>query len=129
MDYSANYDAVFASLGVGFFVVYFLFMLAIMVLILAGFWKLFTKAGKPGWAAIVPFYNSYCLFDIAWGSGWLFLLTFVPCVNFVVMIILYFKIAKAYGQGTGFGFGLLLLPYVFFPILGFGKSEYVGPQA
>lgn len=124
MDYS-----VFASLGVGFFVVYFLFMLAIMVLILAGFWKLFTKAGKPGWAAIVPFYNSYCLFDIAWGSGWLFLLTFVPCVNFVVMIILYFKIAKAYGQGTGFGFGLLLLPYVFFPILGFGKSEYVGPQA
>ena len=88
----------------------------------------FVKAGKPGWASLIPFYNTYCLYDIAWGNGWLFLLTFVPCVGAIFGIIMLFKLAKAFGQGTGFGFGLLFLNTIFILILGFGKSEYVGPQ-
>ena len=90
--------------------------------------KLFVKAGRAGWKCLIPFYNTYCLYDIAWGNGWLFLLMFVPCVNVVVGIMMLFKLAKAFGQGTGFGFGLLFLNTIFILILGFGSAEYVGPQ-
>lgn len=124
----ANYDAAAMAVGTGFLIVYYLFALALSVVIIVAMWKMFVKAGKPGWACLVPFYNNYCLFDIAFGDGWLFLLTLVPCVNFVFLIMLYFKLAKAFGQGTGFGFGLLFLNPIFMLILGFGKSEYIGPQ-
>lgn len=123
-----NYEAAGLALGIGFWVVYMLFVLALSVFILVAMWKVYAKAGKPGWACLVPFYNTYCLFEIAFGNGWLFLLTFVPCVNFVFLIMLYFKLAKAFGQGVGFGFGLLFLSPIFFAILAFGKSQYVGPQ-
>ncbi|MBQ2936366.1 MAG: hypothetical protein IJ029_06045 [Lachnospiraceae bacterium] len=109
-------------------IVYMLFVLAISVFMVVAMWKMFTKAGKPGWGCLVPFYNNYCLFEIAFGNGWLFLLTFVPCVNFVFLIMLYFKLAKAFGQGVGFGFGLLFLNPIFVAILGFGNAEYIGPQ-
>lgn len=122
------YDAMLATIGAGVFTVYLIFMLIIAVLTLVGMWKIYSKAGKPGWACLVPFYGQYCLFDIAWGNGWLFLLTFVPCVNFVIAIMLYFKLAKAFGRGTGFGFGLLFLNTIFVLILGLGKDEYIGPQ-
>lgn len=129
-DYYASdsYDAMVAAVGLGIFTVYFIFILIIAVLTIIAMWKIFSKAGKPGWACLIPFYSQYCLFDIAWGSGWLFLLTFVPCVNFVIMIMLYFKLAKAFGRGTGFGFGLLFLNTIFVLILGLGKDEYIGPQ-
>lgn len=123
-----TYDAAVTAAAVGFSAVYVVFCLAIGVLTLIAWWKLFVKAGKPGWAAIVPFYNTYCMYDITFGNGWLFLLTFVPCVNFVILIMMQFKLAKAYGQSTGFGFGLLFLNTIFVLILGFGKSEYIGPQ-
>ena len=100
--------------------------LVVCVVLLAGLWKLFVKAGKPGWAAIVPFYNMYCMYQISFGKGWLFLLTFVPVVGFVFGIMMCFKLAKAFGKGTGFGFGLLFLSPIFMCILGFGDAEYVG---
>lgn len=109
--------------------VYVLIMLALMVVTLVGLWKVFTKAGKPGWAAIVPFYNLYCLFEMSFGNGWLFLLTFVPCVNIVIQIMMNFKLAKSFGKGVGFGFGLLFFNFIFMMILGFGDAEYVGPNA
>lgn len=123
-----NYEAAGLALGIGFWVAYMLFALALSVFILVAMWKVYAKAGKPGWACLVPFYNTYCLFEIAFGNGWLFLLTFVPCVNFVFLIMLYFKLAKAFGQGVGFGFGLLFLSPIFFAVLAFGKAQYVGPQ-
>lgn len=118
------YSAAAAGISVGYIIVY----LAIIVVSLVGMWKVFVKAGKPGWAAIVPFYNTYCLFEMTFGNGWLFLLCFVPCVNFVVMIMCCFKLAKAFGQGVGFGFGLLFLPFIFMMILGFGDAQYIGAQ-
>ncbi len=123
-----NYDAVYTAATAGFSIAYLLIVLVISVLTIIAMWKIYVKAGRPGWASIIPFYSQYCLFDIAWGNGWLFLLTFVPCVNFVVLIMLYFKLAKAFGKGTGFGFGLVFLNTIFVLILGFGDAKYIGPQ-
>lgn len=123
-----SYDAAYAAAASGISAVYAILSLAISVLTLVAMWKLFVKAGRAGWKCLIPFYNTYCLYDIAWGNGWLFLLMFVPCVNVVVGIMMLFKLAKAFGQGTGFGFGLLFLNTIFILILGFGSAEYVGPQ-
>ncbi len=127
---NTNYDAAFAALAavsLGVWVAYSLFMLAICVLLIVANWKIYVKAGKPGWACIVPFYSQYCLYDFTWGSGWMFLLQFIPCVNFVVLIMTFFKLAKSFGKGTGFGFGLWLLSPIFLLILAFGDAEYIGP--
>ena len=123
-----SYDAAYAAAASGVSAVYVILSLAISVLTLVAMWKLFVKAGRAGWKCLIPFYNTYCLYDIAWGNGWLFLLMFVPCVNVVVGIMMLFKLAKAFGQGTGFGFGLLFLNTIFILIIGFGSAEYVGPQ-
>lgn len=126
-DYDA-YEAALITMGIGVYMVCLVIGLIFLVLTLIGLWKIYAKAGKPGWASLVPLYREYCLFDIAWGSGWMFLLMFVPCVNFVISIILCFKLAKAFGRGTGFGFGLLFLTPIFLLILGFGNDQYIGPQ-
>ncbi|MCH5261318.1 MAG: hypothetical protein J1F42_00230 [Lachnospiraceae bacterium] len=107
--------------------IYYIIMLALTVLLLVSLWKIFVKAGKPGWAAIVPFYNFYCLFEISFGNGWLFLLIFVPCVNVVMQIIAYVKLAQAFGKSGGFAVGVIFLPYIFLPILAFDGSQYYGP--
>lgn len=123
-----SYEATYVAVASGVSAVYTIISLVIAVLTLVAMWKIFVKAGKAGWKCLIPFYNTYCLYDIAWGNGWLFLLMFVPCVNVVVGIMMLFKLAKAFGQGTGFGFGLLFLNTIFILILGFGSAEYVGPQ-
>ena len=111
-----------------FFTVMWIACLAIYVLAIIGFWKMFEKAGEPGWKALIPIYNLYILFKIAWGNGILFLLLFVPAANFIILIMLQFKVARAYGQGDAYAFGLIFLPYIFYLVLGFGDSEYVGPD-
>ncbi len=102
--------------------------LIICVLGLVSMAKIFKKAEKPGWAALVPFYNLYVLFEIAWGKGLLFLLSLIPLVNIVVLIILWAKLAKAFGKRGGFAVGLVFLNLIFTCILGFGKAQYVGPK-
>ena len=101
--------------------------LVVAVLVLVGMWKAFVKAGKPGWGAIIPLYNLYCLFDMSFGKGWMFLLMIIPVVDVVVLIMMYVKLAKAFGKGGGFAVGLIFLPFIFMPILGFGDAEYSGP--
>jgi hypothetical protein len=116
------------GVATGVLIVYYLLALVIGVVTIIGMWKMFAKAGKPGWGAIIPLYNMYCLYDMGWGNGWLFLLTFIPCVGAIFQIILCFKLAKAFGHGAGFGFGILFLQAIFFMILGFGDSDYIGPK-
>ena len=111
----------------GILIVYYIIARAVTVLMLVALWKIFVKAGKPGWGAIVPFYNMYCLFDMSFGNGWLFLLTFVPCVNVVMEIIMIVKLASAFGKSGGFAVGLIFLPVIFVPMLGFGDAQYYGP--
>ena len=101
-----------------------LISLAIMVLVIAGIWKVFTKAGKPGWAAIVPIYNIICLLDIAGKPAWWFVLMLIPIVNFIVAIIVSISVAQNFGKSTGFGIGLALLGPIFYPLLGFSDAQY-----
>ena len=103
--------------------------IVLIVLVVAGIWKTFDKAGQPGWAAIVPFYNMYVLCQIAGRPWWWLLLMFIPIVGLVVAIIIAIDVAKSFGKGTGFGIGLALLPFVFYPMLGFGSAQYQGPAA
>ncbi|MEK7704060.1 MAG: DUF5684 domain-containing protein [Myxococcota bacterium] len=92
-------------------------------------WKLFVKAGKPGWAVLVPIYNMIVLLQIVGRPIWWIVLMLIPLVNFVILIILNFDIAKAFGKGGGFAIGLLLLGFIFFPILALGSAVYQAPAA
>ncbi len=100
--------------------------IVVALVMIAGMWKMFSKAGEPGWASIIPFYNAYVLFKITWGSGIKFLLLLIPIANFVVVIMTQIKLAKAFGKSTGFAVGLILLSPIFYVILGFDSSEYLG---
>jgi hypothetical protein len=104
-------------------------VLAVAVFVIAGLWRAFEKAGQPGWAAIVPIYNLYVLTKIAGREWWWMLLCLIPIVSIIVMIILMIDVAHNFGKGTGFGLGLALLGFVFWPILGFGDAQYIGPAA
>jgi hypothetical protein len=113
----------------GFAKVILVIELILLVVSLAGLWKTFEKAGKPGWAAIVPIYNSIVLLEIAGKPIWWILLFFIPCVNIVVFILVTIDVAKNFGQGAGFGIGLFFLPFVFYPMLGFGSAQYRGARS
>ena len=103
-----------------------LIMLGVMVFLIAALWRMFDKAGKPGWASIVPIYNAFVMLQIAGRPGWWLLLMFIPFVNIVIAFVLALDIAKAFGKGTGFGMGLFFLGFIFYPVLGFGNAQYVG---
>ena len=109
-----------AGLGIGFTIVW----LAIVLLAIAGMWKVFVKAGKPGWAAIIPIYNFVVLCEIAGKPAWWVVLMFIPVVNFIILIILSIAIAKKFGKGAGYGLGLAFLSPIFYPMLGFGDAQY-----
>ena len=102
--------------------------LAVIAFMLAAMWKVFTKAGKPGWACLIPIYNAYVLLQIAGKPGWWLVLMFIPVVNLVIAILTIVGLAKNFGKGGGFAAGLILLPFVFYPILGFGESTYVAAK-
>ena len=96
---------------------------------IAGFWKMFVKAGQPGWAAIIPIYNSYIMCKIAGRPGWWVILLLIPYLNLIFWIIILLDLAKSFGKGIGFAVGMILLSFIFIPILGFGDAEYQGPAA
>jgi Family of unknown function (DUF5684) len=106
-----------------------IFGLLIALLIIVAMWKVFTKAGQPGWASIIPIYNLYIWCKIVGRPWWWILLMLIPFVNFIVAIILSIDLAKSFGKGVGFGLGLALLGFIFWPILGFGSAQYQGPSA
>lgn len=101
--------------------------LLIIILSILVTWKLFVKAGIPGWWSIIPIANHYKMFELFWGKGWLFILSFIPIVNIVVGIMFCIKLSNSFGKGAGFSVGLMFLPIIFAPILAFGSSEYIGP--
>ncbi len=108
-----------------FFVI--LLYVGIIVLIIAARWKVFTKAGQPGWASIIPIYNTYIMTKIGGKPGWWVLMMFIPIVNIVYLIWLYNMISKSFGKDEGFTIGMILLGIVFWPILAFGSAQYIGP--
>lgn len=106
--------------------VFFIIYLAIIVLIVASMWKIFTKAGKPGWAAIVPIYNVIVILEIVGKPIWWIILILIPFVNIIISFILANELAKAFGRGVGTTLGLIFLPFIFYPVLGFGSAQYQG---
>jgi hypothetical protein len=107
-----------------------LVFLAVVVVFIIGLWKVFAKAGQPGWAVLIPIYNVYVLLKIAGRPGWWLLLFLIPLVNLVISFVVAIDIAKAFGQSTVFGVILLfLLGGIGYLILGFGNYRYVGPAA
>lgn len=103
--------------------------LALVLVVLAGTWKTFEKAGQPGWGAIVPIYNLYLMLQIGDNEWWWLLVLFVPIVNIYASYKIVAGVAKAFGQGLGFALGLWFLGIVFWPILGFGDYSYQGAPA
>jgi len=91
-------------------------------------WRVFAKAGKPGWAAIIPFYNVIVELEIVGRPWYWLLLMLIPFVNIVLAIIVMIRMAKVFGKGGGFAVGLILLPFIFLPILAFDSSTYLGPN-
>jgi hypothetical protein len=118
--YATIYDwQPFAFLFSSYFAFFSLLFAALTTIAL---WILFKKAGEEGWAALIPIYNSYILYKITWGNGWMFLLNLIPFVNFIIYIITNIKLAKAFGKGGGWVCGLIFLYPVFLSIMAFSKD-------
>ena len=98
------------------------------IIVIAAMWKVFIKAGKPGWAVLIPIYNAYVMLQIAGKPGWWVILLFIPFVNIVIAIIATIALAYKFGKSGAFAAGLVLLPFVFYPILAFGSAQYQAAQ-
>ena len=110
-----------AAMGLFFWVL----SMALSILMIISLWKIFKKAGKPGWASIIPIYNIYIMCEIAEKEWWYVLLSCVPFANIYAMIVLYNGMAKRFGKSGGFVAGMILLPVIFFPMLAFGKDAAI----
>lgn len=126
MDYNSSAGAA-AGAGIGAFGI--IINLVFLVLIFGSMWKLFEKAGKPGWAAIIPIYNFIVLIEIVGKPTIWILYLLIPCVNIVFFIWLTNLLAKSFGKSEGYTVGLIIVPIVFYPLLGFGDAPYLGPSA
>jgi len=109
--------------------VLWLIYVLIYVLVVAGWWMIFQKAGEAGWKAIIPIWNILVLLRIVGREWWWIILMLIPLVNIVIWIIVSLDLAKSFGRGTGFGIGLFILAPIFALILGFGADTYKGPAA
>lgn len=120
-------DSIMDLVGASFSVGYSIGALLVSAFLIACQWIVFQKAGKPGWAALIPVYNTYVLFEILYNDGVKFLTLLIPFYNIYVMIKMYLDLARCFGQTTGFGIGLWLVSPVFYAILAFGGAQYIGP--
>jgi hypothetical protein len=107
--------------------IFMLLWLAFVVFLIAAQWKVFEKAGQPGWACIIPIYNIIVLLKIVGKPSWWFLLFLIPGVNLVFAIWTINLLSKSFGKDEGFTIGLLILGFIFYPVLGFGSARYIGP--
>ena len=103
------------------------FIAVVAIINIAAFWRIFEKAGKSGWASIIPIYNIIILLEIVGKPWWWILLLLVPVVNVIFSIWIVNLLAKSFGKSEGFTVGLIFLSFIFYPILGFGNAEYKGP--
>ena len=101
--------------------------LLVAVLAVAGLWTVFEKAGLPGWGAVIPGYNAYLICKVIGRPGWWVVLLLIPVVNMVVVVVVGLEMARCFAKSGGFAVGLVLLGFIFYPILGFGPARYSGP--
>lgn len=122
-------EALANGIGIAFMTGMVIFSLIISIIIIAAQWKIYKKAGQPGWACIIPIFNFYILLKIVGKPSWWLILLFVPIANFVIAIWTTNLLAKRFGKDELYTVGLLLLPIVFYPILGFGSATYTPPSS
>lgn len=122
-------NAGWLALGLAILIPIILIGIAVAVLEIVAIWYVFVKAGEPGWAILIPIYNLLVMIKIAGKPWWFILLMLIPIVNLVIAIIVLHGISTNFGKDVGFTIGLILLSCIFFPILGFGKSQYVGDKS
>lgn len=135
LSQAAGFIATFAAALMGFFLAFFLVFAVIGFVTLIGMWKVFTKAGQPGWAVLIPIYNFIVLLRIA-GLPWYWVFTplvaIIPILGWIAYLVwvvwIHHRISTRFGQGVGFTIGLTLLSPIFWLILGFGSAKYVGEQ-
>jgi ABC-type sulfate transport system permease subunit len=99
----------------------------ITIIVIVALWKIFEKAGKPGWASLIPIYNVIVLLEIIGKPLWWIILLLIPLVNIIFGIWAVNLLSKSFGKNEGFTIGLIFLPFIFYPILGFGDAKYEGP--
>jgi len=109
--------------------VFFVLYVGFIVFMLACIWKVYTKAGKPGWSAFVPIYNIVVLLEIVGKPTWWIILMLIPIVNIFVGISVQHRLSLSFGKDAGFTVGLIFLPFIFFPILAFSDATYKGALA
>jgi hypothetical protein len=124
MDYNYRFDVPPAL----FFIPVF-FSLLLAAFFVFCYWKLFTKAGRPGWAALIPIYNTLTQLEILGREWFWLLLMFIPGVNLVIAVVMMLDLAKVFGKDTAFGCLLILFPWVMIPVLALGDAKYLGPIA
>jgi len=120
-------DNEYNPLTTGQIVAVLLCSLILGIFIIAAQWKVFVKAGQPGWACIIPIYNVYVMLKIVGKPWWWLLLMLIPFVNLIYAIWMTNMLSKSFGRDEAFTVGLLLLSVIFYPILGFGSAKYLGP--
>lgn len=144
MSTEASAFASILGIFAGIFFVIVAVVLVLLIIIIVSTWKLFTKAGQPGWAAIVPIYNSYILVQVARLPIYYFVIILVPMlvniakvtvpepvdtviniVTFITYSYITYNVAKQFGKGIGYTIGLVFLPFIFYPMLAFGDSVYL----
>jgi Family of unknown function (DUF5684) len=103
--------------------------IALIVLVIAGWWMIFTKAGEAGWKSIIPIWNVLILLKVVGREWWWLILLLIPLVGLVAWIFISLDLAKSFGKSAGFAIGLIFLSFIFAPILGFGSATYQGPAA
>jgi hypothetical protein len=118
--YTYNYDY---SANTSMPTSYYIIALALSVLIIVSLWKIFTKAGKPGWAAIVPIYNVIVLVQITGLPLWYIILLLIPIVNIYAIFKIYIELAHKFGKSTGFGVLMVFFSGICIPILAFDKNS------
>ena len=131
-DYGISTTTTTANVSLSPAATLFIFVIYIIAVVLLAIvvWKLYTKAGKPGWASLVPIYSSIVEMEIIGRPAWWFLLYIIPVFGIYVMVLDRIILAKSFGKDGGFAVGLILLPFIFYPILAFGKTaQYQGPMA
>lgn len=106
-----------------------LIYLAVLAFFLVAMWRLYSKAGQPGWTGIIPIVNTFYLLKIVGRPFWWFFVFLIPFIGWIWAIIAMHGLSRSFGHGGWFTVGLIFLPFIFFPILAFGSSRYSGPAA
>jgi len=100
-------------------------VILIFILMIVVMWKIFVKSGRKGWQSLIPLYNYYCLSKITFNKGWLFILLLITPINFVFMLVIFYKLAKRFGKSTAFAVCSIFFPYITMQMIAFDKSKYI----